>query len=116
MLDFIREGQLAALIGDCLFIHGGVGPSHLGYVPPAIGQTEGTTYGQLEQWVDQLYAWASQQVEDYLRHPTWYVDASGKVVALSGDGVLPGFLSGKLSNGLCDYLCFARGFAEAKDF
>jgi hypothetical protein len=86
MLNFIREGQIAALVGDCLFVHGGVGIKQMGAVP---GST--TRYHDVAKWVEALNAWGRSQVKEFEAQPIW-TEKNGKVSIFALDHFILIFL------------------------
>lgn len=66
MLDFLRVGQLAVILGDALFIHGGLYDDCLGRVPEETAST-----ANMREWAARLNAWKDAQLEDFERRPTW---------------------------------------------
>lgn len=83
MREYLLHAQLAAIIGDRLFVHGQV----IGNQFPH-GQVEGADednvaccvgvvpghpkpVANVREWVEKLNAWGRQQVEDWIANPTW---------------------------------------------
>ena len=73
MYEFIRLGQLAARIGDMLFVHGGlINPGDrgepdvevLGVVPDRKEPLE-----DVDEWIQALNEWKERQLHEYTQHP-----------------------------------------------
>jgi len=73
MLEFCRFGKIALVIGDILFLHGGISTESYGIVPGKEGRCS-----SVKDWVDQLNAWKDQQLQDFCRSPLFYKDQNGK--------------------------------------
>ncbi|CAE8630473.1 unnamed protein product [Polarella glacialis] len=66
MLDFLLQGQIAVVLGDTLFVHGGLQDESIGVVP---GQSR--VYDTVEEWVKQLNLWKDAELQDFIRQPCW---------------------------------------------
>mmetsp|Transcript_12526 Transcript_12526/g.29409 ORF Transcript_12526/g.29409 Transcript_12526/m.29409 type:complete len:907 (+) Transcript_12526:47-2767(+) len=64
-LRLVQSGQLLVLLGDNLFVHGGVHENALGHVP---GKSKAP---DLKSWVRGLNQWKDQQVRDFISRPHW---------------------------------------------
>lgn len=77
--ELIRHGQLGALVGDSLFVHGGLvthgglfghsvaeGTTAYGHVPGRVGREE-----DVRAWLRLLHAWKEAEVADWLASPHW---------------------------------------------
>ena len=64
-------GKIALIIGDILFLHGGIGTESYGIVPGKEGRCS-----SVKDWVDQLNAWKDQQLQDFCRNPLFYKDCN----------------------------------------
>ena len=72
MYEFIRHGQLAARIGDTLYVHGGImnydgsgeETSVLGVVPDQKQPIE-----DIDEWITSLNEWKDAQLKDYRQKP-----------------------------------------------
>eukprot|EP00298_Acanthocystis_sp_HF-20_P029455 c8338_g1_i1.p1 GENE.c8338_g1_i1~~c8338_g1_i1.p1 ORF type:complete len:532 (-),score=218.19 c8338_g1_i1:31-1626(-) len=69
MLDYICAGQLALVLDDCIFIHGGIGTNQLGQVPGVEGTVE-----SVREWVEKLNQFAKDQIEEFKNQPTYTED------------------------------------------
>jgi len=65
MLDYLRYGQLMLIIGDCIFVHGGIDETCLGQVP---GQPP--VKGGVEAWCQALNEFQQEMVKEFERQPT----------------------------------------------
>eukprot|EP00928_Gymnodinium_smaydae_P063001 TRINITY_DN4670_c0_g1_i2.p1 TRINITY_DN4670_c0_g1~~TRINITY_DN4670_c0_g1_i2.p1 ORF type:complete len:938 (+),score=184.29 TRINITY_DN4670_c0_g1_i2:108-2816(+) len=66
MLDFLLAGVLAVVVGDALFVHGGLNKDSVGAVPQ-----KADAYDSVHEWVAELNAWKNEEMEMYLKHPQW---------------------------------------------
>ena len=66
-------GKIALVIGDILFLHGGISTESYGIVPGKEGRCS-----SVKDWVDQLNAWKDQQLQDFCRSPLFYKDWNSK--------------------------------------
>lgn len=57
------------MIGDILFVHGGVCSESCGVVPGKGGRC-----ASVHDWVDELNAWKEQQLQDFCNKPFFYKD------------------------------------------
>lgn len=77
MLELLAAGQVGALLGDCLFVHGALSERSVGLVPPSHGQVaprdkSGGGFeraGSLGEWVARLNAFAAQEVASFCQFP-----------------------------------------------
>lgn len=69
MLDFLRVGQIAVLLGDALFVHGGLHDASLGAVP---GRAKVTS--SVRDWVNSLNEWKDEQIRDFEQCPCWRIE------------------------------------------
>ena len=68
MLELLRVGQLAVILGDALFVHGGVYDEALGQVP---GESMAA---DMRDWADRLNAWKDAQLRDFEVRPKWRLE------------------------------------------
>lgn len=68
MLELLRVGQMAVILGNALFVHGGIYDEALGQVP---GQSPAAN---MSEWADRLNAWKDEQLRDFALHPKWRVE------------------------------------------
>lgn len=66
MLDLLHVGQLAVIVGDALFIHGGLYDEALGAVPG-----EEVPRDTMHSWAAALNAWKDAQLRDFETRPNW---------------------------------------------
>lgn len=74
MREYMRVGQLAAIIDGSLFVHGGVVGSaweggaldNIGFVPGEPERIDGVA-----NWVEKLNAWKDAQYEEWVAMPEW---------------------------------------------
>eukprot|EP00445_Apocalathium_hangoei_P066052 CAMPEP_0204114176 /NCGR_PEP_ID=MMETSP0361-20130328/4094_1 /ASSEMBLY_ACC=CAM_ASM_000343 /TAXON_ID=268821 /ORGANISM="Scrippsiella Hangoei, Strain SHTV-5" /LENGTH=511 /DNA_ID=CAMNT_0051064659 /DNA_START=50 /DNA_END=1585 /DNA_ORIENTATION=- len=83
---YLHLGQVAALVGATLFVHGGVPPESIGWVPgldmryraPQDGDVCGGTTlpvgHSLQQWVDAMNDVHQRGLQDFRAQPTWRED------------------------------------------
>jgi len=78
MREFIKLGQIGAVLGDCLFVHGAVSEGCMGKVPPACGTVPARDKsgghftdapGGLVGWIAALNAFAAAEVTSWLAFP-----------------------------------------------
>jgi len=81
MLDLLRVGQLAVVLGDALFIHGGLHDDALGVVP---GQASVTS--SMQDWAEALNEWKDSQIRDFEQQPFWRME--GDVRKRGGEGLI----------------------------
>ncbi|CAK9018083.1 unnamed protein product [Durusdinium trenchii] len=67
MLEFIRVAKIAHIIGDILFLHGGICTESYGQVPSRDGRCR-----DVQEWVKELNAWKDRQVQDFCEQPYFY--------------------------------------------
>lgn len=78
MFELLAAGQVGAVLGDCLFVHGALSARNLGQLPPRQGEVpprdasgRGFVRAQgLAQWVAGINAFAAQEVASFARFPT----------------------------------------------
>ena len=79
--QYLQESQLAYVVGDALFVHGGLiggfksarAPDEaatdcLGYIPGRPGRIR-----DVREWVAALNAWSAQQVDAWVAQPGWEI-------------------------------------------
>lgn len=64
MLDFMRMGLPALLLGPYLFVHGGLNPLNVGHIPGRPERIE-----ELGAWIQALSDWFRDSLELYQQHP-----------------------------------------------
>mmetsp|Transcript_38706 Transcript_38706/g.64204 ORF Transcript_38706/g.64204 Transcript_38706/m.64204 type:complete len:670 (-) Transcript_38706:447-2456(-) len=98
MRDFLLLGQLAVIVRNTLFVHGGVvknsfcdgSTDAVGYIP---GRAERVAH--VVEWVDELNEWCRNQVQEWTDHPQWHSPDSSAIKEARGgwaiiDYVVPG--------------------------
>lgn len=65
----LSRGKIGLVIGDILFVHGGVCSESCGVVPGKGGRC-----ASVHDWVDELNAWKEQQLQDFCNKPFFYKD------------------------------------------
>jgi len=65
-LALLRAGHLAVVLGDALFVHGGLSNKSVGRVP---GQEN--VYNTVLEWVSALNAWKDDEIAAYVSQPGW---------------------------------------------
>mmetsp|Transcript_132633 Transcript_132633/g.412402 ORF Transcript_132633/g.412402 Transcript_132633/m.412402 type:complete len:729 (+) Transcript_132633:252-2438(+) len=73
MLRLIQAGKLVVVLGDSVFVHGGLHDSVIGHLP---GQ--GKVDKNIRDWAKALNAWKDSQVRDFLARPHWSPTSDGK--------------------------------------
>lgn len=68
MLEYIRKGYLALIVGDALFVHGAVRRGQLGFIPGARRARRAV------EWVKDLNKWKDDQLMEFANQPTWVKD------------------------------------------
>mmetsp|Transcript_38243 Transcript_38243/g.85767 ORF Transcript_38243/g.85767 Transcript_38243/m.85767 type:complete len:219 (-) Transcript_38243:528-1184(-) len=72
--DYLVRSQLAAVVNSTLFVHGGIDCDSLLWIPPdslllradEAGDVDGRYSKDLSSWVDELNAFASRHVQEWL--------------------------------------------------
>eukprot|EP00981_Chlorochromonas_danica_P007066 scaffold1537_cov162-Ochromonas_danica.AAC.24 len=78
LLQYLKQAQVALLLGDTLFLHGALHDYNRGWVP---GDERETVYEQAEtitdprQWIDRLNSFARREIEDYCANCDRYIKA-----------------------------------------
>jgi len=67
MLEFLRVGCLMVVIGDVVFVHGGIVTREQLYTVPG----SPTRACSLEKWADELNAFYKAQIREFERMPKW---------------------------------------------
>lgn len=70
LAEFLSLAQLASIRGDVAFVHGGVTPTNLGFVPPrrhSSPEDMGTMVDDVKSWIEALNAFAKDEVADFLK-------------------------------------------------
>ena len=62
--NFVAAGQIAHIIGDTLFVHGGINALNQGYVPP-YGSKREQVVSTLREWVEEINNFAKSESRDY---------------------------------------------------
>jgi len=81
MLEFIKLGQIAVVLGDTLFVHGGLQDESIGVVP---GQKEVET--DVRKWVLKLNEWKERELRDYISEPLFRT--AGDHITRGGDQLI----------------------------
>ena len=78
--EYLRLGQLAACVGNTIFVHGAIHSINKGFLPspdnvdaiqtPVPGTDTAATL-RVQEWVAALNAWAHQSVLQWQRQPEW---------------------------------------------
>lgn len=69
---FVAAGQIAHIIGDTLFVHGGINTANQGYVPP-YGAKREQFIPTLREWVEEINKFAKSESRDYAESMENYV-------------------------------------------
>eukprot|EP00931_Biecheleriopsis_adriatica_P019820 TRINITY_DN1339_c1_g1_i1.p1 TRINITY_DN1339_c1_g1~~TRINITY_DN1339_c1_g1_i1.p1 ORF type:complete len:869 (-),score=160.50 TRINITY_DN1339_c1_g1_i1:18-2624(-) len=89
MLELMKVGQLAILLGDTLFVHGGIPDGAL-----RVPSDPDVEYSNVSEWVQALNLWKYRELQAFISQPAWYLDAQG-VRQRNADSLLlygtPGF-------------------------
>ena len=59
MRGYLERAQLGLIIGDTVFVHGGISPDSLGWLPPPHTRPE----ADAREWINKLNAFAREQIE-----------------------------------------------------
>jgi len=73
MLEYLRAGLVALVLGDVLFVHGGLQDESAGHVPGS-----SSTFTNVQAWADALNAWKEKELRDFEESPGWRSGADGK--------------------------------------
>ena len=65
----IGSGKIGLVIGDILFLHGGICTESYGVVPGKEGRCSSA-----KEWVEELNAWKDQEVQNFCKNPLFYKD------------------------------------------
>lgn len=76
MLKYLQYGQLMLVIGDCLFVHGGVSDDALGVVPGC------ERFQGLLEWCTKLNRFAADEIAAYIAAPGYTLDNTRAAEAL----------------------------------
>mmetsp|Transcript_9739 Transcript_9739/g.14687 ORF Transcript_9739/g.14687 Transcript_9739/m.14687 type:complete len:555 (+) Transcript_9739:139-1803(+) len=71
MTEYIVHGALALILGDCLFLHGGVHSNSYGWVPPFASASADDTGHRVEdvaEWCAHLEVFRSREVSDFVEY------------------------------------------------
>lgn len=91
MRDYIELGELAKVIDDTLYVHGGVagGPwkdsaerDCVGFVPGLKKRVAGGN--DVLKWLEKLNEWKEEQVKDWIARPFWDSPTDNKPAGLTG--------------------------------
>jgi hypothetical protein len=74
LFEYIRNGSMAVIIEDALFVHGGLTEEFLGFVPPKRNQ-QCTHYSEVHEWVKAINAYAIDELESYSAGIHEYLDS-----------------------------------------
>ena len=66
MLDYIKIAQVMLVVGDSLFVHGGLDAECVGKVP---GRAD--TFLDVREWCEELNIWKNEMIGEYTKNPTW---------------------------------------------
>jgi hypothetical protein len=72
LFRYINEGKMAVIIGDAIFVHGGLVDSHLGYVPPTFTHRSEYCTNPLE-WVHTINAFKNSEIQDFISRTEGYL-------------------------------------------
>mmetsp|Transcript_30073 Transcript_30073/g.79207 ORF Transcript_30073/g.79207 Transcript_30073/m.79207 type:complete len:1054 (-) Transcript_30073:32-3193(-) len=73
MLEFLRIGVIALVLGDTLFVHGGLQDESAGHVPGCSSK-----YNKVQDWATALNAWKDRELSEFEQIPYWTFDKHGK--------------------------------------
>jgi len=78
--QYLEHAQVAARIGNTLFVHGGVDSLTIGFVPSTnnqdalqeniVGEELKDTHS-VQEWIDCLNKWGRESLEDWKKNPKW---------------------------------------------
>ncbi|CAK9098793.1 Phosphoglycolate phosphatase [Durusdinium trenchii] len=97
MLEFIRVAKIAHIIGDILFLHGGICTESYGQVPSRDGRCRDVQEWVTWRQVKELNAWKDRQVQDRLTGSGLF---SGRVANAQTGG--PGVQRGVVATDFCE--------------
>lgn len=106
MTEYLQQAQLAAIVGDCLFVHGACLPRSIGKVPPFNYDENSAlpfsaSFSKVDcvhEWVAQLNLFASRQVQEWIQDPYHWPGASDR----GGEGFFQRSGGGLLRYGMND--------------
>ena len=80
-----KAGQIALILGDIIFVHGGITPSSLGWLPPhtpnissiatSPGEAGGYVVTDLHVWVEYINAFATAEMQAYVSDTAAYLES-----------------------------------------
>jgi hypothetical protein len=74
MAEYCRLGVVAVVREDVLFVHGGIKPYNVGYVPPTRGQLQGNTFTKLHEWVEKINEFMHNDIMNFLDNTPTYIE------------------------------------------
>ncbi len=78
--EYLRAAQVAAVIGDTLFVHGGVTDASMAWLPADDNRdrvqaeppgVDTSASHSVQDWAAAINDWAQRSVQDWLAHPRW---------------------------------------------
>ncbi len=87
LTEFLSKGKIAHVIGDILWVHGAVTDFNMGYVPAYNGKEE-QKIDDVHEWVREINAFVTHEMEDYMFNVENYLansPPSDNWAAIGGD-------------------------------
>eukprot|EP00981_Chlorochromonas_danica_P012288 scaffold4749_cov174-Ochromonas_danica.AAC.3 len=82
LLQYLQEAQMAVVIEDTLYVHGGINDTNLGFIPQRLDENGNIlpsyTINNLTEWVKQLNQFAVEDVQHYTTSCQTYLEAIKK--------------------------------------
>lgn len=67
LISYLKQAQLAYMVGETLFIHGAITIENMGYVPWMSDSDSRIT--DAREWIQQLNGWYASQIREWLDYP-----------------------------------------------
>jgi len=81
LTEYLKQGTLAVLLGDTLFLHGGLHSNSLGWIPPSRDLPPGDSGHHVDNvatWCEQLEAFRAAEMKDFVEFSQWLQLSSGQ--------------------------------------
>jgi len=72
MVEYLTEGVIAVVLGDALYLHGGILPTNMGWLPPSDSSPEGSTAGNLLDWVAKINSFSRNEALAFANYASSY--------------------------------------------
>jgi len=109
LTKFIAFGEIGHIVGDVLFLHGGITKQNRGYVPAFSRSPDPSVVPSVHEWIQKLNDFASTEIGEYKGHIEKYLRDLTEAQADEGDdsmkhwGMVGGYNFGQPGSGLIMY-------------